>query len=291
MPRMQSRSRRASRVEEHGTPLARSSGMSLLRIVESCSEAILRIVIGAGLVWIGAAEGRGYGVFLDGVGVIFVVAGLAEAWFAFSEPHKSRRRRAVSVMPLALISCDVPVFYATTDGQTRRIADRLATLFREMGFTSRAIDVASADANHVDWPRVRAAVLSASLHAGRHQRSAERFARAHAHDLNERPSAFVSVSLSAASSATKERDAATDLAKQMPANAGWHPDHIMCIAGRLAYTKYRWLTRLVMKRIARKEGAPTDTSRDYELTNWDKLADVADLVGRAIGAGGSHRAA
>jgi menaquinone-dependent protoporphyrinogen oxidase len=26
-----------------------------------------------------------------------------------------------------------------------------------------------------------------------------------------------------------------------------------------------------MKRIARKAGAPTDTSRDYEFTNWQAL--------------------
>jgi menaquinone-dependent protoporphyrinogen oxidase len=101
----------------------------------------------------------------------------------------------------------------------------------------------------------------------------------------------MSVSLSAASSAAKERGAAMDLAKRMPANVGWHPDHIMCIPGRLAYTKYRWLTLFVMKRIARKEGAPTDTSRDYELTNWEEVAHLADLVGREVGARGSHRVA
>ena len=265
--------------------------MSLLRTFESCSEALLRILIGAGLVWIGVAEGRGYGAFLDGVGVIFIGAGLAEVWFAFSQQRQSLRRRYTSVVPPALIACEVPVFYATTDGQTKRIADRLATLFQEHGFASSAIDVASADADRVDWPRVKAAVLGASLHAHRHQRSAERFARAHAHHLNEHPSAFISVSLSTASSAAQEREAAAELARQMPANAGWHPDHVKCIAGRLAYTKYRWLTRFVMKRIARKEGAPTDTSRDYELTNWDEVAHVADLVGRAIGARSAHKAA
>jgi menaquinone-dependent protoporphyrinogen oxidase len=265
--------------------------MSFLRTFESCSESLLRIVIGGGLVWIGVAEGRGYGAFLDGVGVIFVIAGLAEAWFALTHSRRLPRRRATGVAHPALISCDVPVFYATTDGQTKRIAERLAILFHERGVTSRAIDVASPDADHVDWSHVRAAVLGASLHAGRHQRSAGKFARAHVHHLNERPSAFVSVSLSAASSAPKERDAATELAKQMPASVGWHPQHVACIAGRLAYTKYGWLTRLVMKRIARKEGAPTDTSRDYELTNWEKVTDVADLVARAIDASGSHRAA
>ena len=31
----------------------------------------------------------------------------------------------------------------------------------------------------------------------------------------------------------------------------------------------------MMKRIARKEGAPTDTSRDYELTDWTEVERLA----------------
>ena len=33
--------------------------------------------------------------------------------------------------------------------------------------------------------------------------------------------------------------------------------------------------KLVMKRIAKKEGADTDTSRDYEYTDWDAVAEFA----------------
>jgi menaquinone-dependent protoporphyrinogen oxidase len=31
-----------------------------------------------------------------------------------------------------------------------------------------------------------------------------------------------------------------------------------------------------MKRIARKEGGPTDTSRDYEYTDWEAVDRFAD---------------
>jgi menaquinone-dependent protoporphyrinogen oxidase len=43
------------------------------------------------------------------------------------------------------------------------------------------------------------------------------------------------------------------------------------VAGTLAYSRYNFIIRFVMKRIARKNGAPTDTSRDYELTDWAAL--------------------
>ena len=191
----------------------------------------------------------------------------------------------MSTIHPAFVNCDIPVFYATTEGQTRRIAERLAAMFREKGFVSRAFDVASADADYVEWGRVRAAVVGASLHAHRHQRSAVAFVREHAGDLNAHPSAFFSVSLAAISATPAEREAAAQLASSLPMKAGWHPDEIACIAGRLAYTQYGFFTRFIMKRIARRRDAPTDTSRDYEFTNWDEVACFADAIVRKVDAG------
>jgi len=37
-----------------------------------------------------------------------------------------------------------------------------------------------------------------------------------------------------------------------------------------------------MKWIAKKEGAPTDTSRDYELTNWEEVDKLARDMKRRI---------
>src|SRR5688572_14877990 len=100
--------------------------------------------------------------------------------------------------------CDVPVFFATSEGQTRRIAERLASLLHEQGFESRAIDVSGPDAASIDWGCVRGVILGASLHAGRHQKAADRFVRTNTAALNRVPSAFFSVSLSAASKSQAE---------------------------------------------------------------------------------------
>jgi flavodoxin len=45
----------------------------------------------------------------------------------------------------------VLIFYATTDGQTRRIAERISRDIGARGFDARAIDVTSAEAEHIDW--------------------------------------------------------------------------------------------------------------------------------------------
>ena len=49
------------------------------------------------------------------------------------------------------------------------------------------------------------------------------------------------------------------------------PERCLPVAGALAYSKYNIFVRFIMKRIARRAGAPTDASRDYEFTNWPAL--------------------
>lgn len=256
--------------------------MSLITLLESWAEALVRIAIGVGLVWIGEVERGGYGLFIGVVGVIFVVAGLAEIWSVEEAARRAAPR--VSTGRTALLPCDIPVFYATTHGQTRRIAERLAAIFREKGFISRATDLASDDATHVSWDSARAVIVTASLHGQKHQRAATVFCRKHARDLNVRPSMFLSVSLAIASEDVREKSEAARIAREFVTTAGWTAAEVTCLAGRLAYTQYGWLTRFAMKRIARQHGQPTDTTRDYEFTNWNEVARVADDVLRRIAA-------
>lgn len=170
---------------------------------------------------------------------------------------------------------DVPVFYATTEGQTQRIAERLAAGLRQAGYGSLAVEVTSPAARSIDWADARGVVLAASLHGGAHQGTATAFAREHRGHLSAVPSLFVSVSLSAASSNPAERLAAERIAQAFGPGVGWAPTRVACVAGALAYTRYSFLKRWLMRQIAHREGGPTDTSRDHELTDWtavDRLA-------------------
>jgi menaquinone-dependent protoporphyrinogen oxidase len=178
--------------------------------------------------------------------------------------------------------CTIPVFYATTHGQTRRIAERIAEALRHEGHASFPLDVTSEAARHFDWRRASAAVLGASLHAGRYQSSASHFAQAHVDRLNAMPTWFVSVSLSAASIHAEERSAAERLARAFVERVGWTPDRVSSVAGRLAYTRYWFVTRWLMRRIARKEGGPTDTSRDHELTDWSAVAFLSSRFAKEV---------
>jgi menaquinone-dependent protoporphyrinogen oxidase len=43
------------------------------------------------------------------------------------------------------------------------------------------------------------------------------------------------------------------------------------VAGALPYTRYGWLKRQMIKRIVAKAGGDTDTTRDFEYTDWNDL--------------------
>jgi menaquinone-dependent protoporphyrinogen oxidase len=181
-----------------------------------------------------------------------------------------------------VFTCELPVFFATSEGQTRHIAERLASLLHGYGFDSRPIDVADPNAESIDWTGVRAALVGASLHVGRHQKAADRFVRANWVRLNEVPSAFFSVSMAAASKNEEEVAAAAKIARDFPQTRGWRPIIVASLAGRLAYLQYNFLIRFIMKRISEKEGGPTDTSRDYEMTNWAQVEKLAHDMAATI---------
>src|SRR5512134_3592135 len=137
----------------------------------------------------------------------------------------------------------VPVFYATTEGHTRRIAEQIASTLRQQGLDSEAWDLSSAALPPIDWLTVGGVVLGASIYAGRHQKVAEDFAKTEARHFAVRPSAFFSVSLSAGSRKPAEVEAARALARGFVKAAGWEPRRVECFAGKLAYSHYGFFKR------------------------------------------------
>jgi len=56
---------------------------------------------------------------------------------------------------------------------------------------------------------------------------------------------------------------------------GWQPTRVEPVAGALLYTRYNWLIRFIMKRISQSAGGDTDTTRDFEYTDWAALDRLA----------------
>lgn len=167
----------------------------------------------------------------------------------------------------------VVVVYATTDGHTAKVADSIARIARESGHQVEVVDSAKLPEGFSLAP-YDGVILGGSVRYGRHQKAIKRFAKRHRAELAAKRSAFFSVS-GAASSPT-DRPQAERLAQQFVAGVGWQPDLVGVFGGAILFTKYGLVTRLVMKMIAKKHGADTDTSRDFEYTDWSAVRSFVE---------------
>jgi menaquinone-dependent protoporphyrinogen oxidase len=176
------------------------------------------------------------------------------------------------------------VLYGTTEGQTRKIARFAADRFAAQGHATMLVDAAEAMSG-LDPGSFRAAVVAASLHAGRYQTPIVDFARRHHAVLGAMPTAFVSVSLSAAG---HDQDDLAGLARCLAAleqQTGWRPRAVHHAAGAFRFSRYGFLKRCVLRYIAFRKGQPTDTSQDYELTDWAALGAFVDGFSAQLAAG------
>jgi len=175
------------------------------------------------------------------------------------------------------------IVYGTTDGHTAKIARTLGEEFRRLGVVA---DLAYAATQDPDPAAYDGAIVAASVVMGHFQRPVRHWVRAHRAALAGRPSAFLAVCLGVLQEQVEVHQDLALIANRFFTRTGWTPQRVEFVAGALPYTRYGWLKRWGMLRIVRKAGGDTDTSRDYEYTDWNRLrvfarGMVAELKGTA----------
>ena len=160
----------------------------------------------------------------------------------------------------------IAVLYATREGHTRHVAERIAEDLRARGFDVEFKNLQDHVAGATHLSGFSAVVLAASVHAGKHEREMVKFVKKHRTDLEQLPSAFLSVTLSEAgaemSGMTQEQRArfSADVQKvndKFFEDTAWRPERVKPVAGALLYSKYNPLVRFVMKRSLRADAKTT----------------------------------
>ena len=167
------------------------------------------------------------------------------------------------------------VCYGTGEGQTATVADRLAETLADRGHDPTVVDAAAlpTELNVEDFDAV---LVGSSIHVGTQRPEVERFVSDERDALAGRPTGFFQVSLSSATDDPERRAEAAGYVDAFVEQTGWHPDRIGLFGGALRYSEYGFLTRLLMKRIARDATGDTETSRDYEYTDWAEVEAFAN---------------
>lgn len=167
------------------------------------------------------------------------------------------------------------ILYMTLEGQTTKIAERMADNLRKKGHK-----VATQPGEHLPTTfnpdLYDAAIIGGPIHMGHYPRRLKNFVTQYHGWLNEVPSAFFTVCMAIKSQLSASRKEAAAYSEKFIKETDWRPVLMATFAGAVKYTQYNFITRFIMKRIAKREGSSTDTSHDHEYTDWDAVARFTD---------------
>lgn len=164
--------------------------------------------------------------------------------------------------------------YGSAYGQTGRIVRRIAWL---LGRDGHEVTVWKGDElpPGADPAPFDGYVVAGSVRLGKHQPYLREFVREHADLLNRAPSAFISVCGVLGGTTPDAKQQARKYVDQFLEQTGWHPQVVQSFAGALNYRDYSLPIRWMMKLISWRTGRPTDTSRNYEFTDWERVERFA----------------
>jgi menaquinone-dependent protoporphyrinogen oxidase len=110
------------------------------------------------------------------------------------------------------------------------------------------------------------------VHQEYHQETITNFVMAHLKLLENKPSVFISVSLSA----VLEETEAQRYVDRFVAMTGWRPRMTLLLGGALRFTEYDYFQEQIVKFIVMKRGDVLTDRQDREFTDWKALADFLD---------------
>jgi Flavodoxin len=173
----------------------------------------------------------------------------------------------------------LPIFYATRDGHTRRIAERVATGLSAAGIAAEPINVAEPDAK--DLAAVPYVVLIAAIRYGHHLREAEAALDVYEKLAKKPPLALASVNLTARKPEKCTPQTNPYLRKWIKRRR-LAPDLAIAIAGRLVYPRYNLFDRLAIQLIMTMTGGVTDPTAEVDYTDWNGVDAFALKIAERV---------
>ncbi|MGD0187340.1 MAG: flavodoxin domain-containing protein [Roseiarcus sp.] len=174
------------------------------------------------------------------------------------------------------------LFYATRDGQARRIAERIASRLAERGIPSAPHDLATALPDPQRLVQARLAAIVVAVRYGRHLPEGEAFLALYRALSAPPPLVLLSVNLTARKPGKDTAEGSAYLRKSI-ARHHLAPAIALAFPGRLDYSRYGWLDRHLIRFIMMLTGGPTDLATRLEYTQWNVVDDVAGRIAELYG--------
>jgi menaquinone-dependent protoporphyrinogen oxidase len=162
----------------------------------------------------------------------------------------------------------VLIAYATTDGHTRRICERLKQVMESLG--RQVTVVLLSDASALDLRGFGRVWIGASIRYGHHQPIVAEFIKQHQALLESRPSAFFSVNI-VARKPNKNTPETNPYCRKFLKSISWQPRLTAVFAGKLDYPSYGFVDRQMIRLIMLITKGPTDPKAVLEFTDWARV--------------------
>ena len=161
--------------------------------------------------------------------------------------------------------------YSTVDGHTKTICEKILSYSK----TSQ-VDILPIDRsiNIKDYDTV---VIGASIRYGKYREEIFKFIKENEKLLNSKDNAFFSVNVVARKENKNKPETNPYLIKFLN-KISWQPKILDVFAGKIDYPKYKFLDKYAIKFIMWINKGPTDTSKVYEFTDWNRVKSFAEKL-------------
>ncbi|MBS1180765.1 MAG: hypothetical protein H6Q99_645 [Proteobacteria bacterium] len=174
----------------------------------------------------------------------------------------------------------IAVYFASHDGHTRKIVDRLAEHLGARGVGVTIADLSTGAPPVIDV-EANLVLLAAAIRYGVHLRCARRFLAQLRTKVPDTRIAVLSVNLTARKPGRQTAEGNVYLRKWLK-RTGLRPALAAAVAGRLDYPAYRWFDRMMIQAIMTISGGPTDPDTVIDYTDWAAVEDLSEKLAALV---------
>tara|TARA_Y100001970_G_scaffold271165_1_gene365991 strand:+ start:446 stop:985 length:540 start_codon:yes stop_codon:yes gene_type:complete len=169
------------------------------------------------------------------------------------------------------------ITYSTTDGHTKLISEKIKS-FLDDTFIVDLLSIQSINENfEVLNKSFVHVIVGASIRYGKHSQDLYDFIRNNIDFLESSTNSFFSVN-AVARKPEKNTPETNPYIKKFLTLSNWTPNKLAVFAGKVDYPKYRFMDKYMIRLIMWITNGPTNTSKTYEFTDWNKVEEFAHEI-------------
>lgn len=170
----------------------------------------------------------------------------------------------------------IGILYATVDGQTLKICNEIKEVLTSSNHKVELFAVEKFSGNISKFDKI---ILASSVRYGLHQEKLIAYIEKNKDELNKVKTAFFSVNL-VARKPEKNTPTTNPYVIKFFKNIDWKPNVVEVFAGKLDYKKYPFFDRIMIQFIMWMTKGPTNSNAKIEYTNWQKVKEFGEVLGK-----------